>query len=94
MTDRVREPIQVYLTPAERAELDQRSAELGVSRSEALRRGIQALSAPEVPNALRFLVPGGHLTPAANPTGIPPRGAPAASLAELLSELERERGDT
>lgn len=93
MTDRVREPIQVYLTPAERAELDRRSADLGVSRSEALRRGIQALGARGIPGAIQPLVSDGHLTPAANPAGVPPPGPPVASLAEILAELEGARGD-
>lgn len=35
----IREPIQVYLTPDERAELDRTAKALGVSRSEVLRRG-------------------------------------------------------
>jgi len=41
--NRVREPIQVYLTHAERATLDRLARELGVSRAEALRRGIEVL---------------------------------------------------
>jgi len=40
---RVREPIQVYLTPAERSTLDRLAQELGVSRAEVLRRGIETL---------------------------------------------------
>ena len=40
---RVREPIQVYLTRVERGALDQLAQELGVSRAEVLRRGIDAL---------------------------------------------------
>ena len=42
---RVREPIQVYLTEAERAGLDRLARELGVSRAEVLRRGVAALQA-------------------------------------------------
>ena len=41
---RVREPIQVYLTPSERGALDALARELGVSRAEVLRRGIEALA--------------------------------------------------
>jgi hypothetical protein len=40
----VREPIQVYLTRAERARLDQLARDLGVSRAEALRQGLDALA--------------------------------------------------
>ena len=41
---RVREPIQVYLTRAERAALDRLARELGVSRAEVLRRGLGAIA--------------------------------------------------
>lgn len=41
---RVREPIQVYLTTAERARLDRLARELGTSRAEVLRRGLDALT--------------------------------------------------
>ncbi|MBI2404278.1 MAG: ribbon-helix-helix protein, CopG family [Gemmatimonadetes bacterium] len=40
----VREPIQVYLTGAERARLDRLARELGVSRAEVLRRGLDTLA--------------------------------------------------
>ena len=91
MTDRVREPIQVYLTGAERAELDRRAAELGVSRSEALRRGIQALARPQAAGPLAALVANGQLTPPLRRDGVPPRGDPVASLATLLDELDADR---
>lgn len=42
----VREPIQVYLAPRERAALDRLARELGVSRAEVLRRGLEALGEP------------------------------------------------
>ena len=41
---RVREPIQVYLTGAERATLDRLAREMGVSRAEVLRRGLLAVA--------------------------------------------------
>ncbi|MCH7715377.1 MAG: ribbon-helix-helix protein, CopG family [Gemmatimonadetes bacterium] len=41
MARRVREPIQVYLTAAERTELDRAARDLGISRSEALRMGLE-----------------------------------------------------
>ena len=40
----VREPIQVYLDPSERAALDRLAKELDVSRAEVLRRGLQAVA--------------------------------------------------
>ena len=42
--NRVREPIQVHLTRAERAALDRLARELGVSRAEVLRRGMEMLA--------------------------------------------------
>lgn len=92
MADRVREPIQVYLTGAERAELDRRAAELGVSRSEVLRRGIQALVQPS-PSALGALAAAGHLAPPPRREGVPPRGALVARMEDLLAELDHDRGD-
>jgi len=40
---RIREPIQVYLTSTERAALDRLARELGVSRAEVLRRGLETI---------------------------------------------------
>jgi len=93
MADRVREPIQVYLTGAERSELDKRAAELGVSRSEALRRGILALGRPGATGPLGALAGEGCFTPPVSREGIPPRGTPVASLLELLGELDRDRSE-
>ena len=42
---KVSEPIQVYLSPADRAMLDSVAKVAGVSRAEVLRRGIRKLSA-------------------------------------------------
>mgnify|MGYP001557821682 CR=1 FL=1 len=91
MADRVREPIQVYLTREERAELDRRAEELGVSRSEALRKGILALGDPLGAGPLRGLVEDGWMTPPLHREGTPPRGAPVAPLARILEELARDR---
>ncbi|MEK7401567.1 MAG: hypothetical protein AABZ80_04305 [Gemmatimonadota bacterium] len=41
---KVSEPIQVYLTPADRAMLDRVAKAAGVSRAEVLRRGIRRMS--------------------------------------------------
>jgi hypothetical protein len=40
----VREPIQVYLTAAERRRLDLLAETLGVSRAEVLRRGLETVA--------------------------------------------------
>lgn len=90
----VREPIQVYLTPEERADLDRAARVLGVSRSEVLRRGITAVEGP-VPyeGQLRDLVEEGHLTPPTIPPGRPPASRPVASMEEVMSALERDRRD-
>jgi hypothetical protein len=42
---RVREPIQTYLSTRERATLDRLAREMGLSRAEVLRRGLEALAA-------------------------------------------------
>ena len=89
----VREPIQVYLTPQERAELDQAASALGVSRSEALRRGIQAVSQASYSGALRDLADDGYVTPPRARAGAPPPRGPIAPLGELLAELASERAD-
>ena len=90
MADRVREPIQVYLSGEERAELDRRAEELGASRSEALRRGIQALARSAMSGPLGGLPPS-VFTPPIRSTGVPPRGRPVAPLRTLLDELGSDR---
>lgn len=93
MTERVREPIQTYLTPAERADLDRIAAALGVSRSEVLRRGIQALANAGSGNALQDLVAEGLVTAPGRLSGRPPPALPVAPLEKLLDELEEDRRD-
>lgn len=96
MADEVREPIQTYLTAAERTELDRVAAELGVSRSEALRRGIVALRRPRYAGSLRELTADGLVTPptaGGEEPGEPPPSRPVAALDELLDELARDRRD-
>ncbi len=88
-----REPIQVYLTPEERAALDAAARELGVSRSEALRRGIQAMEAHRYSGLLRDLVEQGYVTPPAAGPGAAPPSAPVAPLRDLLKELSGDRGE-
>ncbi len=97
MTPNVREPIQVYLTEAERARLDASAGALGVSRSEVLRRGIDALQRPltgaDVPDALTPLVDRKLLTPARSSVRAVPASLPVAPLAEVLAGLELDRSD-
>ena len=91
MGKKVREPIQVYLTEAERARLDRAAQEMGVSRSEALRRGIEEVSAASGTGPLRELVEQGLVTPSTSGPGAPPPSHPVAPLADLLEELRRDR---
>lgn len=91
MPKRVREPIQVYLTEAERADLDSAARTLGVSRSEALRRGILALGRRAAAGPFGTLMGEGSLAPPLTAAGVPPRGAPVAPLSDLLSELLADR---
>lgn len=93
MARRVREPIQVYLTAAERAELDRAAGEMGVSRSEALRRGIQAVDVGRYSGALRDLADEGYVTPPAAAPGPPPPSKPVAPLDEILRESAADRGE-
>jgi hypothetical protein len=93
MTKVVREPIQVYLTPEERAELDRTARDLGVSRSEALRRGIGAMRDMRYAGVLRDLADGGYVTPPATGPGEAPPSAPVARLDDLVAELSEDRAD-
>jgi hypothetical protein len=91
MTRSVREPIQVYLTPQERGELDRAARELGVSRSEVLRRGIGEVRGRRYDGALRELAEADLVTPPTAGPGPPPPSAPVAPLDELLAELDADR---
>ena len=51
---RVGEPAQVYLTAADQARLDRLTAQLGASKSDVLRQGLEALELQ-------------HMSPAAHP---------------------------
>lgn len=97
MQPKIREPIQAYLTASERDELDRLAQQLGVSRSEVLRRGIQHLAGfkgdgkeADHLSPLTELVALGIITPPAEELVVPdaPRVAP---LAELLEELRQDR---
>jgi len=93
MTKTVREPIQVYLTTVERADLDRAAGELGVSRSEALRQGIQALNERRYAGELSELMKKGLVTPAISGPDGPPPSLPAASLDDVLADLSGDRED-
>ncbi len=93
MIKHVREPIQVYLSSQERAELDQAAEDLGVSRSEVLRRGVEALRSLPPSGLLRDVAADGLVTPATIGPGDPPPRKPVAPLAELLCELDESRED-
>ena len=93
MVKHVREPIQVYLSSEERAELDRAAEELGVSRSEVLRRGVEAVRSRPLSGLLRDVAADGLVTPATIGPGDPPPSKPVASLAELLCELDEDRGN-
>lgn len=89
MKKRVREPIQVYLTEEERSDLDDLAVDLGLSRSEVLRRGITMLSQSALPD--EPVIGTALLTPAAVTGGPVPTAPPVASLSELLDELRDDR---
>jgi hypothetical protein len=66
---------------------------MGVSHSEALRRGIQAIAGPEAAGAINDLVNSGYLTPPTiRPAGTPP-SAPVTRLDDLLAELDEDRSE-
>jgi len=90
MARSVREPIQVYLTSDERDVLDRCAAELGVSRSEVLRRGLQAIGDPAGSGGSGRTT-GEWLTPASLGSGEPPPSLPLAPLDELLDDLRDDR---
>lgn len=91
MRKTVREPIQTYLTEDERAGLDRLASELGISRSEALRRGVSLLRRADRAGTLGDLAEIGLVTPAATGPGAPPPAAPVAPLDAILCELEQDR---
>ncbi|GMR12563.1 MAG: hypothetical protein BMS9Abin29_0753 [Gemmatimonadota bacterium] len=93
MTKRVREPIQVYLTAKERTELDEAARELGVSRSETLRRGIEAVRRPRISGVFRKLVDESLLTPPLIRSGGPPPSAPVTTLETVMCELDADRAE-
>jgi Arc/MetJ-type ribon-helix-helix transcriptional regulator len=97
MAARVREPIQVYLSSPERERLDRVAAELGVSRSEVLRRGLEAMAQPQKAEdaALADLVRRGILRPALRPPAQLEESErkPIMTFDELMADLDDARAD-
>jgi hypothetical protein len=91
MVRKIREPIQVCLTASERAQLDRAAGELGVSRSEVLRRGMTMAITPGS-GPLARLVSDGIVTPSKySGRAIPPPSAPVSPLVDVLSGLDEDR---
>ena len=91
---RVREPIQVYLSTAERERLDRLASDLGVSRSEVLRQGLERIAERERDSALADLVRRGWLHPARYaPAPLPERTPIYGTVEEMLGELDETRAD-
>ena len=92
---RVREPIQVYLTTAERERLDRVAKRLGVSRSEVLRRGLEEFAERDSDAAREELIREGILKPARHKYTPPPESErrPIMTLEELLKDLDEFRAD-
>jgi predicted transcriptional regulator len=97
MAGKVREPIQVYLSTAERDRLDRLASRLGVSRSEVLRRGLEAMAETEKPGdaALADLVRRGLLRPALRPPAPleDSERKPIMTFEELMADLDDARAD-
>jgi hypothetical protein len=90
---RVREPIQVYLSTAERERLDRVAARMGVSRSEVLRRGLEQIAERDKDAAFADLIRRGILRPPLVTGGTVPQGERVAPLEDLLKELDEARSD-
>ena len=92
---RVREPIQVYLSTAERERLDRVAGRMGVSRSEVLRRGLEQIADRDKTEAHADLVRRGILKPALHTyTPVPDHERnPIMSFEELMADLDEARAD-
>lgn len=95
MTNSVREPIQVYLSAEERSDLDRAASELGVSRSEVLRRGVEAMSDPEPtgPSQGERAGAGPLISRPSRSTVDPPPRKPVSPLKEILTGLDDDRAE-
>jgi len=84
---RVREPVQVYLDPADRDRLERLREQLGSNKSDVLRRGLEALEReladPERHPALRIIGIGGGAD-----AGLAPDGDVAREHDRYLTDAE------
>ena len=92
---RIREPIQVYLSTAERDRLDRVAKRLGVSRSEVLRRGLEEFADRDRDEMRADLIRRGILKPARGTyTPLPEsERRPIMSFEELMADLDEARAD-
>ena len=82
---RVSEPLQVYLDRGQRRRLEQLAAELGLSKSDVVRRGLEALER-------QITAPGEH--PALNIIGIASRETTKAVKYDIAVEHDRYLAET
>ena len=93
--NRVREPIQVYLSTAERDRLERVARRMGVSRSEVLRRGLEEIAQRDRTEAYAELVRRGILKSALHTYSPVPdhERNPIISFEELMADLDEARAD-
>lgn len=77
---RVSEPVQVYLAPPEQARLKRLTAELSLSKSDVLRKGLEALEA-------QLTVPESH--PALQVIGLVDDAEPLSDAIDVAREHDR-----
>lgn len=82
--DRVREPVQVYLDRPDRERLERLTRDLGMSKSEVLRKGLEALEALDRSPALQ---PASGRLPTFRGHGLQP-GVSLDDTAALLDRME------
>lgn len=87
----VREPVQVYLAGGDRERLLRLTERLGISKSEAIRRGLAALESLEA-EVLSCSVPGEVDLPSFGGRGLLP-GVDLDDTRALLDRMEGERGE-
>jgi hypothetical protein len=86
---RVAEPVQVYLDTADRARLDRLTARLDATKSDVLRRGLEALDALTRPRGRRGA---GAPLPTFAGRGLQP-GVDLDDTASLLDLMDRDGSD-
>ena len=95
-TDKVREPIQVYLTADDRSMLDRAAKKAGLSRADVLRRGLRRIGAEilaEEHPVVAFLE---RMANEPWPAGMPDDVAQRHDeyLAEIYRDTHRDSGDS